>query len=60
MLLFVGVLITLCDQTASHLIKNLVLRLRPSHEPALAGLIHLSKAGRAWQNFFNILKFEIF
>lgn len=44
-LLFVGILIALCDQTASHLIKNLALRLRPSHEPALAGLIHLSKAG---------------
>jgi len=44
-LLFVGVVIALCDQTASHLIKNLVLRLRPSHEPTLEGLIHLSKAG---------------
>lgn len=44
-LLFVGILIAMCDQTASHLIKNLVLRLRPSHEPALTGLIHLSKAG---------------
>lgn len=45
MLLFVGVVIVLCDQTASHLIKNLVQRLRPSHEPTLAGLVHLSKAG---------------
>lgn len=45
MLLFVGVVITLCDQTASGLLKNMVLRLRPSHEPALAGLVHLSKAG---------------
>lgn len=45
MLLFVGLVIVLCDQTASHLIKNLVLRLRPSYEPALAGLVHLSKAG---------------
>ncbi len=45
MLLFVGLLITLCDQTASGLLKNMVQRLRPSHEPALAGLIHLSKAG---------------
>jgi undecaprenyl-diphosphatase len=44
-LLFVGVVIALCDQTVSHLIKNLVLRLRPSHEPTLEGLIHLSKAG---------------
>lgn len=45
MLLFVAVVIVLCDQTASHLIKNLVQRLRPSHEPTLAGLVHLSKAG---------------
>ena len=45
MILFVGLVIALCDQTASHLIKNLVQRLRPSHEPTLAGLIHLSKAG---------------
>ena len=45
MLLFIGIVITLCDQTASGLLKNLVQRLRPSHEPVLAGLIHLSKAG---------------
>lgn len=44
-LIFVGLVILACDQTASHLIKNLVLRLRPSHEPSLAGLVHLSKAG---------------
>ena len=44
-LIFVGIVILSCDQTASHLIKNAVLRLRPSHEPAVAGLIHLSKAG---------------
>lgn len=41
-----AVLITLSDQLASHLIKNLVKRLRPSREPLLAGLVHLSKAGR--------------
>jgi len=45
MLLCVGIAIALCDQTASHLLKNLVQRLRPSQEPALAGLVHLSKAG---------------
>jgi len=45
MLLFVGLVIALCDQTASGLLKNTVQRLRPSHEPALAGLIYLSKAG---------------
>ena len=45
LLLFLGVVTALCDQVASHLIKNIVLRLRPSHEPDLIGLIHLSKAG---------------
>jgi len=45
MILFIGIVISLCDQTASGLLKNLVQRLRPSHEPALAGLVHLSKAG---------------
>lgn len=44
-ILSVGLVIVLCDQTASGLIKHLVMRLRPSHEPSLAGLIHLSKAG---------------
>lgn len=41
----IAVIITLCDQTASHLIKNIFLRLRPSHEPNLIPYIHLSKAG---------------
>lgn len=45
MLLFVGLVITLCDQTASGLLKNSVQRLRPSHESALTGLIYLSEAG---------------
>lgn len=44
-LVSVAVLITLSDQLASHLIKNLVRRPRPSHAPALAGLVHLSPAG---------------
>ncbi len=33
--------VALCDQVSSGLIKPLVGRLRPSHEPALAGLLHL-------------------
>ena len=45
MLLFIAVTITLCDQTASGLLKNMVQRLRPSHDPALMNLVHLSKAG---------------
>jgi undecaprenyl-diphosphatase len=45
MLIFVALVIALCDQTASGLLKNTVQRLRPSHEPALVGLIYISKAG---------------
>jgi undecaprenyl-diphosphatase len=48
-LVTIGLLITLCDQTASNLIKNTVKRLRPSHEPALQNLIHLSEAGPGGQ-----------
>ena len=44
-LVTIAILIAACDQVASHLIKNAVKRLRPSHEPALTGLIHLSHAG---------------
>lgn len=39
-LLFVIIAATLADQTAL-LIKNLVERFRPCHEPSLAGLVHL-------------------
>lgn len=39
------ILITLSDQISAHVIKNTVMRLRPSHEPTLSGLIHLSIAG---------------
>ena len=34
-------LITLCDQASVHLFKNVFLRLRPCHEPALDGLVHI-------------------
>lgn len=51
-LLSIGILITLCDQIASHLIKNVVKRLRPSHEPALQHLVHLSDAGPGGQYGF--------
>jgi len=44
-LLAIAATITLCDQTASGLLKNLIKRLRPSHEPALVPFIHLSDAG---------------
>lgn len=42
---FIGILITLSDQISSSFFKPLTKRLRPSHEPALADLIHLSEAG---------------
>lgn len=48
----IALLITLCDQTASHLIKNLVKRLRPSHEPSLENIIHLSQAGKGGEYGF--------
>lgn len=51
-LLAIVFLITICDQTASNLIKNTVKRLRPSHEPTLQNLIHLSKAGRGGEYGF--------
>jgi len=42
LLLGVGLVILVCDQLASGLLKELVHRLRPSHEPSLAGLIHIN------------------
>jgi undecaprenyl-diphosphatase len=51
-LIAIGFLITLCDQTASHLIKQTVKRLRPSHEPTLENLVHLSEAGPGGQYGF--------
>jgi len=41
MLLFIILVVTLADQTSVHLFKNLIQRLRPCHEPALQGLVHL-------------------
>src|SRR5688572_22253759 len=34
-------LVLMTDQTASRLLKNLVMRVRPCHEPGLADRIHL-------------------
>ena len=51
-LISIAVLITLCDQTASGLIKKAVKRLRPSHEPSLQNLVHLSEAGPGGQYGF--------
>jgi len=44
-LIIAVITLAICDQVASHLIKLVVERIRPSHEPALIGLVHLSKAG---------------
>jgi len=41
MVLFIILVITLADQTTVHLFKNVFHRLRPCHEPALTGLVHL-------------------
>ena len=40
-LLFVGLVITLGDQISSSLLKPLVGRLRPSHEPHLEDILHI-------------------
>ena len=42
-LLSIALLILLTDQISSHLIKNLVQRLRPSHELSLQGMLHFVK-----------------
>jgi len=39
--LFIIFAVVLADQLSVHLFKNLFLRLRPCHEPALQGLVHL-------------------
>jgi len=41
-LISIAVLITVSDQV-SVLFKNMIMRLRPCHEPALEGLVHLVK-----------------
>jgi len=40
-LLFVVLAVLLADQSSVHLFKNVFQRLRPCHEPALEGLVHL-------------------
>ena len=39
-MLFAIIVIAVCDQVASHLIKENVQRLRPSHQPGLENLLH--------------------
>jgi undecaprenyl-diphosphatase len=42
-LLFIILAVTLADQIPVHLFKNIFHRLRPCHEPSLAGMVHLVK-----------------
>lgn len=39
--LFIILAVTLADQISVHLFKNTFQRLRPCHEPALSGLVHI-------------------
>jgi undecaprenyl-diphosphatase len=43
--LLIAAMIVVSDQLSSHLIKNWILRPRPSHVARLATRIHLSRAG---------------
>lgn len=40
-LLFIALVITICDQIASSVFKELFERYRPSHDPVLKNLVHL-------------------
>lgn len=39
----IAIAVALCDQISVHLFKEVFQRLRPCHEPALEGLVHLVK-----------------
>ena len=43
LILSIVLVVVLADQVSSHLIKHLVERLRPTHEPALNGMVHILK-----------------
>ncbi len=40
-ILFIALLVTLCDQIASNIFKELFERYRPSHDPVLKNMVHL-------------------
>jgi undecaprenyl-diphosphatase len=40
-ILMAGLMTIISDQTSVHLFKNVFLRLRPCHEPAIEGMVHL-------------------
>lgn len=59
MLILIGVLILFSDQIASGLLKPLVLRLRPSHEPDLMLQLHFVnnyRGGTLWICFLACCK----
>ena len=43
LVLFVAFLVFLSDQVSVHLFKDVFQRLRPCHDPALAGMVHIVK-----------------
>ena len=43
LIISIVLVVVLSDQVSSHYIKHLVERLRPTHEPALKGMIHILK-----------------
>jgi len=40
---FIIIAVTLADQVSVQLFKDIFMRLRPCHEPSLAGMVHLVK-----------------
>ena len=57
-LLSFGLLIFLCDFVVTHGIKNVVQRLRPSHDPSLQPLLHLITDANG--NFYRGGRFGFF
>jgi undecaprenyl-diphosphatase len=41
LVLLAGLMVIISDKTSVYLFKNVFLRLRPCHEPSLAGMVHL-------------------
>ena len=49
MIVAVALVITLCDQISSGIIKDAVCRLRPTHNPDIGGLVHVVNDYRGGQ-----------
>ena len=52
MIVAVALVITLCDQISSGIIKDAVCRLRPTHDPDIGGLVHVVNDYRGGQYGF--------